>query len=173
LFDGWPFPLAVAVLTSIAFGRGGITYALGRVAESGANHTRARRVINSKGFGNARRAVNRWGPPVVSLSFLTVGVQTLINIAAGVSRMPLRRYLPALAIGALLWGFLYATVGFVTFGAWLRLYDRSPVAAVVVLVVIALGLLVFLIVQLRSRRSGGPTDELDSVRDVSEEQRRR
>ena len=49
--------------------------------------------------------VARWGAPVVTLSFLTVGIQTLVNLAAGVMRMPLRRYIPALTVGAILWAF--------------------------------------------------------------------
>lgn len=169
LFDGWPFPLAVTVLSLIALGRGGLTYALGRVAENGASHTRARTVINSPGFVRARQVVNRWGPPVVSLSFLTVGFQTLINIAAGVTRMPLRRYLPALAVGAVLWGFLYATVGFVTLGAWLRLYERSPVAALVVLGVVVAGLITFLLLQLRARRKSAAGEPIGSGRRLSGE----
>ena len=37
----------------------------------------------------------RFGAPLVTLSFLTVGVQTVLNAAAGGLRMPLRRYTPA------------------------------------------------------------------------------
>ena len=68
-------------------------------------------------FARMQQMVERWGAPVVALSFLTVGIQTLVNLAAGVMRMPLRRYLPALTVGAILWAFLYATVGFATFAA--------------------------------------------------------
>lgn len=35
---------------------------------------------------------------MVALSFLTVGFQTLVNLAAGAARMPLRRYLPAMVV---------------------------------------------------------------------------
>src|SRR5690625_3572480 len=109
LFDGWPYPLAVSVLAMIAFGRGLLTCLLGRAADAGAGRTRARRLLESAGFDRARRLISRWGPPVVSISFLTIGFQTLVNVAAGAGRMPWRRYLPALAVGAVLWGLLYAT----------------------------------------------------------------
>ncbi|QDP95030.1 DedA family protein [Microlunatus elymi] len=156
LLDGWPYPLAVLVLTLGAFVRGNLTYWLGRAAQAGAERTRARRMIESAGFDRARRVINRWGPPAISLSFLTVGFQTLINLAAGVTKMPLRRYLPAVAIGAIIWGFLYATVGFVTVAAWLRLYELSPVIAVVALAVAALALAGFIGWQLKGRRELDP-----------------
>lgn len=159
LFSSWPYPLAVAVLFLIALARANVTYWLGRAAEAGARRTRARRLIESAGFARASRLLNRWGPPVVSLSFLTVGLQTLINLAAGVSRMPLRRYLPAVGVGALLWGFLYATVGFVAFAAWFKLYDRFPALAVITLIVVVLALITFVVSQLRAHdRVGSAVD---------------
>lgn len=153
LFSTWPYPLAVTMLFLIALARGNLTYWLGRAAQAGARKTRARRLIESPGFERAGRLLNRWGPPVVSVSFLTLGFQTLINLAAGVSRMPLRRYLPAVGIGALLWAFLYATVGFVAFAAWFKLYERSPVLAIIVLIIVVTGLLIFILAQLRTRRT--------------------
>lgn len=161
MFDGWPFPIAVATLTLIAFARGGATYLVGRAADAGATRTRARSVVTSPAFGRARAAVNRWGPPVVSLSFLTVGFQTMVNIAAGVCRMPARRYVPALMIGAVLWGFLYATVGFVTFAAWLTLYDHSAIGAIAFLAAVVIGIAGFVITQLR--RSGDSSERLEVV----------
>jgi len=151
LFSGWPFPLALTVLTLVAFLRGGLTYLLGRAADLGAGRTRARRLLESPGFERARAAVSRWGPPVVSLGFLTVGFQTLVNLAAGVSRMPPRRFVPALVVGALLWGLLYATVGFVTLAAWVRLYELSPTGAVLLLVGVVAAVGGFVVSQLRRR----------------------
>jgi membrane protein DedA with SNARE-associated domain len=162
LFDGWPFPAAVTVLTLIAFGRGVLTCLLGRAAEAGAQRTRIRQLVESDGFQRARRLINRWGPPVVSVSFLTVGFQTLVNVAAGVGRMPWRRYLPALAVGAVLWGLLYATVGAVTFAAWFRLYELSPAGAIVVLVVALLALTFFVLSQLRGVRATRQETDHDS-----------
>ena len=81
LFSDWPYPLAVTRLFLIALARGNVTYWVGRAAEAGARRTRARRLIESPGFARAGRLLNRWGPPVVSVSFLTVGFQTLINLA--------------------------------------------------------------------------------------------
>jgi membrane protein DedA with SNARE-associated domain len=63
--------------------------------------------------------VRRFGAPAVTLGFLTVGVQTAINASAGMLRMPQRRFLPAVTLGALLWAVLYTTVGFTVVDAWL------------------------------------------------------
>ena len=123
-WTGWPYPVAVAMLFLVALLRAGATYALGRAAQQGARRTRIAHAMAKPGFARVQDLVARWGAPLVAVSFLTVGLQTLVNLAAGVTRMPLRRYLPALAIGSLLWGFLYATVGLATFSAWRTLYER-------------------------------------------------
>lgn len=168
LFSGWPYPLAVLALAAVAFIRGNLTYWLGQAAQAGAGKTRARRWMHSPGYRRAQRWVNRWGPPVVSLSFLTIGLQTLINLAAGVTRMPQRRYLPAVAVGAVFWGFLYATVGFVTFAAWAKLYALSPLAAVLSVVVLIGAVVTFILAQLRGRAPTKCTDSGAGTHDLSD-----
>jgi membrane protein DedA with SNARE-associated domain len=98
-----------------------------------------------------QQMVARWGAPVVTVSFLTVGIQTLVNLAAGVMRMPLRRYIPALIVGSILWAFLYATVGFATFAGWRQVYELSPTAAIVILMVLLVGLAGYIVWQVRHR----------------------
>ena len=150
---GLPFPLAVGALFVIVLLRAGGTYALGRAGRSGAARTRLQRLMDAPRFVRAQDQVNRWGAPVVVLSFLTVGFQTLANLAAGVSRMPLRRYLPALVVGGLLWAVLYATVGLLTFSGLAHLYGISPVAAVLGGLALVAGLTAFVLWQLRRRRA--------------------
>lgn len=146
---GWPYPLTVAALFVIVVLRAGATYGLGRAAEAGARRTRAAKMMNRPGFERARRLVLRWGAPLVTFSFLTVGFQTLVNLAAGLTRMPVRRYVPALVLGSLLWAFLYATVGFATVTGWRRLYEISPVAAVIGSVALVVALVAYVVWQLR------------------------
>jgi membrane protein DedA with SNARE-associated domain len=104
-------------------------------------------------FARIQQIVVRWGAPVVTASFLTVGIQTLVNLAAGVMRMPLRRYIPALTVGAIIWAFLYATLGFATFAAWRQIYDLSPVVAIVSMVVLLAGLAGYIVWQVRHRNA--------------------
>jgi membrane protein DedA with SNARE-associated domain len=138
--EGWPYPVAFGTLFVVVLLRAGATYALGRGAHAGADRTRLVRLTRRPRFRQAERLVERWGAPVVTASFLTVGVQTLVNLAAGLTRMPLRRYLPALAVGSLIWAFIYATVWSAGLAAWRRLYTVSPVAAIVVGVTLLLAL---------------------------------
>ena len=158
-FRGLPYPLAVAALFVIVLIRGGATYALGRGVEAGASRTRLRRVLASPKFDRARALVDRWGAPIVAVSFLTVGFQTLANVAAGVARMPIRRYLPALAIGGLAWALLYATLGVIGFAGFSRLYAVSPVAAIVVSAGIAASLGSYVVIRLRKRKDRTRPDQ--------------
>ena len=72
----------------------------------------------------AQRLSARLGIVAVPLSFLTIGVQTAINFSAGFTLMPLRRYLPAVIVGCLLWALLYSTVGMVGFAAIGALWNQ-------------------------------------------------
>ena len=148
---GWPYPVAVAALFVVVMLRAGATYAIGRAAQEGVRRSRLSRLMAKPRFARMQQAVAKWGAPVVTLSFLTVGIQTLVNLAAGALRMPLRRYLPALTVGAILWAFLYATVGFATFAGWRRVYELSPAAAIVSLAVLLAGLAGYIVWQVRHR----------------------
>lgn len=150
-FADWPYPIAVATLFVIVMARANGTYWLGRGLRSGAGRTRMSRILESPGYRRAERMVQRWGAPAVTLCFLTVGVQTMINIAAGAGRMPLRRYLPAVTLGCVIWAFVYATVGFVTFEALLVLHRASPVAFWVLLGAIVVSIVIVVLVNLRRR----------------------
>jgi membrane protein DedA with SNARE-associated domain len=145
--------------------RAGGTYALGRAARSGAARTeRVQRLVDSPRFLRAQDLVTRWGAPIVVLSFLTVGFQTLANLAAGVGKMPLRRYLPALVIGGLIWAVLYASVGLITFAALVHLYEISPVGAIVGGGVLAAGLVAYVVWQVRrNHASSAPPSTPDVV----------
>ena len=149
----WPYPVAVVVLFVVALLRAGGTYALGRAAQQGARRTRIAELMARPGFGRVQELIARWGAPVVTLSFLTVGIQTLVNFAAGVTQMPLRRYLPALGFGALLWGFLYATLGLATFSALRQLYAISPPLAIVIIIALLAGIAGYVGWQVRQRRA--------------------
>ena len=126
----WPYPVAVAALFVVVLLRAGGTYAIGRAAQAGARRTRLSRAMSLPRFAR---------------------IQTLVNLAAGALRMPFRRYLPALIVGSIIWAFLYATVGFVTFAAWRRMYELSPPAAVLSLVALLAGLAGYIIWQVRHR----------------------
>lgn len=145
-----PLIPAIGFLYIVILLRAGATYALARGAHRLAHRGRIGAWLEGPRVSGAIALVNRWGAPVVALSFLTVGFQTAANAAAGLTRMPLVRYLPALALGGLAWAVVYATVGLATIALWVELFLRSPWAAVAVLAVVA----AVVIMVIRERRAG-------------------
>lgn len=109
---------AYAVLFVAACLRGAMTYALGRAARHAGDASRLRGFFHRPVMRRTERVVQRFGAPAVSLSFLTVGVQSAVNASAGLLRMPLRFYVPGLAVGALIWAAVYLTVGMAMLSAW-------------------------------------------------------
>lgn len=139
LIEGWPVWLAFGFLFCGAFVRGNATYWLGRGIRRGGERSRARERLHRPGMRRAEETVRRFGAPAVSLGFLTVGFQTAINLSAGMLRMPLSRFVPAVVVGAVLWAALYTTVGLAVVDAalgrlswWWALVVLAVVAAVVV-----------------------------------------
>ncbi|MFF1829487.1 DedA family protein [Paenarthrobacter sp. NPDC058040] len=146
-----PFGVALAALFAIVMIRVNATYWLGRGAVAGFAHTRFGSSLEKPNAARAQALIQRWGPYAVVVSFLTIGLQTAVNLAAGAARMPLRRYLPAAIAGSILWAVLYATIGLAALEAWLAVAAASPGGAAVAVVVVAI--LVACIVVARRRRS--------------------
>lgn len=126
-----PFGVALAALFSIVMIRVNVTYWIGREAMAGFAHTRFGGSLERPKAARALALIQRWGPYAVVLSFLTVGLQTAISLAAGAARMPLRRYLPAAVAGSVIWALLYATIGLAALEAWLAVAAASPGGAAV------------------------------------------
>lgn len=125
-----PFAVVVGALFVIVMLRANATYWLGRAILAGAGRSRWSRILDSRAYAVGAGWINRWGAPAVALSFLTVGVQTMVNLSAGVARMPMRRYLPSVAVGSVIWAFMYGTVGFVGLIAVRRMWAYSPALTV-------------------------------------------
>lgn len=155
-----PLAPAVAFLLVVIYLRAGGTYLLGRLAYRLADRGRLHELLTSPRVLRATHTVNRYGAPVIALSFLTIGFQTAANLAAGVTRMPLRHYLPALAIGGFAWALIYATVGLAAFTLWWQVALTNPVVAALIAVA-AVGLLTWAI--LRRRRARAADEREDSV----------
>ena len=89
---------------------------------------------------------------MVTVSFLTVGFQTVVNAAAGLVRMPWVRYTVAMLIGCMAWALIYATVGIAALEAGMALAARSPWAlAAVIIALIAIGATVVTVVSRRRK----------------------
>ncbi|MEU8527527.1 VTT domain-containing protein [Streptomyces sp. NPDC048629] len=138
--------LTAGALYVIVLLRAGGTFAVGWLAGAGARRSRFAGRISSPKFLRAERAIQRWGAPVVAVSFLTVGFQTAANFLAGSMRMPLPRYLPALFLGGAAWALIYATAGLGVLEVLRRLFAEQTalgVSAVAGLLLAACGVVVY------------------------------
>jgi len=128
-FLGLPLGWAIAALFGGAMIRSNTTYWLGRGVAAGCRHTRLEKHMDGPLMRRAEAMMARFGPLAVTLCFLTVGLQTAVIGSSGIARMPLRRFLPAVIAGSLIWAVLYATVGLAAIAAWVALILTSPWAA--------------------------------------------
>jgi membrane protein DedA with SNARE-associated domain len=156
--EGKPFAITFAVLFGIVLLRAQATYWLGRGVTVGVLHTPLAAKLDNPRTTRAITALNRWGLPLVTVSFLTVGFQTVVNAAAGLIRMPWVRYTVAMLIGCVAWAAIYATVGIAAVEGMLALAAHSP-WALGALVVFLIGAVVAVIV-FRRRRSDPAPDEM-------------
>jgi membrane protein DedA with SNARE-associated domain len=148
-----PFWQAFLALFASAMVRSNGTYWVGRGAVAG---WRRYRGAHGDLTARAERLIHRFGPFAVTLSYLTVGIQTAIHLTAGVVRMPLRWYLPAAVVGSVVWAVLYATIGLAVVQAWLAAEAGSWWGVLVVVVVIA-AVVAWLVA--RRRRARTPSSE--------------
>lgn len=126
--------------------RGGAT-ALATEPERHARLARMSARFSGPSMVRAQRFLERWGYIGVPVSFLTIGFQTMVNAAAGYSRMRWDLYTAAMLPGCVAWATMYGIVGLSLIEAW----RRSPwffLGAIALVVVLAWG-------ATRLRRSAG------------------
>ena len=134
--DG-PFALVVGFLLVVVFVRAQATYWLGRSVTAGAVRTRWSTLFTGPRVARATASIQRWGWPIIPVSFLTVGFQSAVNGAAGVIRMPWPRYTLAMLPGCVIWAVVYAFGGLAAFRGAAALAARSPWALGAVVVALA------------------------------------
>jgi membrane protein DedA with SNARE-associated domain len=130
-------------LTGVVFLRAQATYWAGwwlrKGAASGAEHdsldevaheeeptpehrpTRRARIaarFSGPGWDKAQAFLERWGFVGIPVSFLTIGFQTMVNAAAGFTRMRWDLYTVAMIPGCLAWAAIYASLGVGLMEAW-------------------------------------------------------
>ncbi|MBS6978889.1 MAG: VTT domain-containing protein [Rothia mucilaginosa] len=153
-FDALPIEVALAFMWVVGIVRTSIVYALGALAaKGGARLDRIRKAMDSPLYRKARRLINRWGVIAVPLCFLTVGLQTAVIITTGFTKMPLRRWVPAMLVGTFMWACIYTTIGFAILAALGLEPWMFPLALAIVITVLVI------VTQLRERRINRETVE--------------
>ena len=66
--------------------------------------------------------------------------------------MPLRRYIPATVVGAIAWAFVYATIGLAAFEAALAAAAGSPLALMILILMVAAAVLGVRLLKVSRRR---------------------
>ncbi|WP_240930558.1 DedA family protein [Isoptericola sp. BMS4] len=128
---GVPFWVVYLAAFGIVLVRAQATYWAGRGVARGTAKGRVADALARPRAAAVIDRVNRWGPPAVTLSFFTVGVQTLVNLSAGYLRMPYARYLVALLVGCAVWAGIWTTVGSAAVNAAVMLGITHPVTLAV------------------------------------------
>lgn len=136
-----PYPWVFLFFWCLAMMRSHTMYWIGRGITAGTARTRWVSLIESPMYARAQAWSARWGVLAVPMSFLTVGLQSFIQISAGVARMPLHRYAAATVVGAIAWAIVYTTIGMAILTAWItgpigRIASLLTVAVLVLIVVI-------------------------------------
>lgn len=98
---------------------------------------RFKRWLTEGGVDSGVAALNRWGLLVVPLSFLFTGTKTVVNAAAGVTRMPYGRYTAAMLVGCVTHATIYATIGWAAWTAVVSAAAGSPWALLVLVTAVA------------------------------------
>ncbi|MFW2514564.1 DedA family protein [Demequina sp. SO4-13] len=119
-------------LCAVVFLRTQATYWLARWARGGADviavrgepdqsrRARMARKFSGPRMDKARVFLERRGYLGIPVSFLTVGFQTMVNAAAGYTRMRFDLYTLAMIPGCLIWAAVYTAIGLSMWEAWLR-----------------------------------------------------
>ena len=150
-FDALPIEVALAFMWVVGIVRTSIVYALGALAaEGGARLDRIRKAMDSPLYRKARTFINVIAVP---LCFLTVGLQTAVIITTGFTKMPLRRWVPAMLVGTFMWACIYTTIGFAILAALGLEPWMFPLALAIVITVMVI------VAQLRERRINRETAE--------------
>ena len=158
-----PFPLVFLTLTLLVASRSNLVYGIGRYGRrvtisgrepSGGFRRRAWQWANAKRTQRAMDNIKKRGWIVISLAYLTIGIQTVVNVAAGVVGLSWPKYNLAAFPGWLAWALIYSTVGFAVWNAAVAAAAGSP-AGIAVFCVLALAAAAGCILSRRKKKRRG------------------
>lgn len=163
-FSGFPIGITFVLFFLGAMIRGQGTYWLGRIiTEQSLKRTSPKEGwrksvhdwLQGDSVGRGAAFIRKFGVAAVPFAYLTVGLQTLIIVAAGVMRINIVAFTIAQIPGALAWATIYTTVGFAVWGAVFGTIQGNPVFTALLVLMVA-GI-VALVIRKRRRRAVGTT----------------
>ncbi|GAB3498831.1 DedA family protein [Nocardiopsis coralliicola] len=154
--EGQPLWIVYAALFGIVFVRTQATYWIGRGLGAGLHASRFGTRLGGR-LTRAERLIDRFGPPVVALAYLTVGIQTAVHLVAGAMRMSFPRYLAAMLVGCALWAGLYSLGGLAVITVWWNMFLHSPALAASTAALVAA--VAVTVIALRRRRTRAAQQE--------------
>jgi len=158
---GQPFWIAAAALTVVAAVRSQCTYWLGRAVRAGLLKGQWAKRFDNDRINGAIDKLQRWGWPLIPLSFFTVGFQTGVNLGAGLIGWRWLTYTLAAIPGWIGWGLVYAAGGLAVFAGIFTLARRSPWLAALVVVVLVAAIVLIVMWRRRRRESERPALEVE------------
>ncbi|MEU6034737.1 DedA family protein [Actinomadura sp. NPDC047616] len=161
-FLGMPLWLAVIASVLIIFVRGQAYYWIGRGVGPRVYASRVGRRVGEHHLRRVEGLVSRRGALAVFAAHWVAGLRHAIPICAGVTRMPMPRYLVASALGSLLWTPPWVVGGYAVVWGWLEVFGRSPLAAAGLAAVLAVAVGALVAVRRRRRRNGRDADQSGS-----------
>lgn len=111
-----PLWQATLFLFIVVLFRAQATFGLGKLIHKGVIKTKwGQKTERSEETQMGILAIQRYGWPVIPLSFLTVGFQSVVQIGAGILGWNWIKYTLSALPGYLAWGFIYAAGGLTLF----------------------------------------------------------
>ncbi|USR80043.1 DedA family protein [Arcanobacterium pinnipediorum] len=115
-----------------------------------ASTSRFARWLESERVKRGVKSVQERGWPIITFSFLTVGFQTIANLAAGILRMPWPKYTAAMIPGGIAWAGIYSTIGWAVWKAAVLSATQSWWGPLLIIILLGLYGIFFL----RRKRAG-------------------
>ena len=148
----WPVPVIFLAGVLGAGMRSQATYWIGRGVAAKVLGARWSHRLEGPRTKRAIASIERWGMPIVPLSFLTIGFQTAINGSAGLIRIGWLRYTLWAIPGWIMWSVMWTGIGLATVISLFTLATHSPWALAGGLALVA-AVVTFVVLRLRRRRA--------------------
>ncbi|MEV6905300.1 DedA family protein [Amycolatopsis sp. NPDC051372] len=152
-----------AVVTVCAALGDSVGYALGRRFGPRLRETKLIRKYGLDAWDKAAGVLERRGAWAVFFARFLPVLRTLTPAAAGASRLPFRKFLPATAAGALCWSLAHISLG-AALGEAAKKVEGAFSTGFLVAAAVVVGVLVFFLVRMKKRKALAPEETEEPVR---------